>query len=221
MRMKGPSLFLIRRRRLKHVSPTRRAAVVHAALEPVTNPAGTNAQRIWRDAEPRREAAAVVDLHPLGAPVVFEDERAFGGRQLAEAPIQALPIPLALQRVRIRWWIRRTPRRVAIGCRPGRPMFRAAKVFKKDELRDDVTVVRRRGVRDPSFFVETPGDAIQRIVRQRVRVETAFAGEIPDQPPAHVEILLAAGIDALVEPLEHPLPRLRCQLPVSLELRRD
>src|SRR6266850_6536172 len=63
---------------------------VEAPFERVANPACPNAQRIQRQAEPRRQSSATCYPFLLVAGIVFEDERAIVRAQPLQAPVQAI-----------------------------------------------------------------------------------------------------------------------------------
>src|SRR5262249_18527525 len=68
---------LLRRGSQKCVAPS---AVSHTVLEPLPDPAGADAEGFHRESQPGGQAMAVMDLSPLLAPVVFEDEIPVGRR---------------------------------------------------------------------------------------------------------------------------------------------
>src|SRR5262249_45046704 len=59
---------------------------------------------------------------------------------------------------------------------------------------------------------------VQGLVGELFRCAYAFAAEIGRQPPAHLEILLAAGVDTFVEPRKQAAERVGTRLPALLQL---
>jgi len=72
----------------------------------------------------------------------------------------------------------------------------------------------------PGFF-ESAGDAVQRVVGEIIGVRATFVLKISDQPTARLEVTLATGVDALVQPDEQMLERAASGNPITLQFGRD
>ena len=94
-------------------------------------------------------------------------------------------------------------------------------VFEQHELRDDVAVVRRGGVRDCTFFFEPPGHSVQRVIGERVGVEALLALEVADQPAPDIDVTPAARVESAVEPGKQPVERTARWNPVAFQIGRD
>jgi hypothetical protein len=166
-----------------------------------------------------REAAPLLDLDALLAAIVVENQLPILRRQRAQAAIETLEEPLTSRGlVRRAGTIGRAVERV---CARHLVLLGPAQIFQEDELRDDVAVAGGRRIDDLPRFLEAAGDAVQRLVREIVRILAAFVLKVPDQPAARVEIALTAGIDALVQPGEQALERAASRNPIPFQFGRD
>ena len=185
---------------------------VYARFEPITNPARPDGERVRGQSEPQRQLPAILDLGALLAPIVFKDQVPFILSQRLQASFETVErfFSSLFDSIKV----------IAVGAiqidHAVLLYFGPAEILEEHELRDDVTVVSGRRVNDGALFVETAGNAIQRFVGEFVSGQTPFAGEIPDQPAAHVEIVLTVGFPALVEPSEELMECLRTWRPAPL-----
>jgi hypothetical protein len=139
-------------------------------------------------------------------------------RQRAHAAIETVEKPLTPCRLTGGGEVRRPIE--GLGARDG-VLIGSTQVLEQDELPDDVAVAGRRRIDDLPFFLESAGDAVQRLVREIVGVRATFVLKISDQATARLEVTLATGVDALVQPDEQMLERTASRNPVTFQFGRD
>jgi hypothetical protein len=95
-----------------------------------------------------------------------------------------------------------------------------AQMLEKDESRDDVAVASRSFGEGDALLLETACHARERFVRQVFGGAAVLAREVVPQPPANLDVRIAVGVRAAVEPVEEPLERLLGQRPLFTALER-
>jgi hypothetical protein len=189
--------------------PTARA---DAGFERRPDSPRANAERVHADAEPGRQIATAFDALPPRITVVLDDQVALFLLQLAKASIEALEA-LFLSECGV----------VCVGGRPPGDSIHvtdvvqrnvsslSTEILEQNELGNDVAVALRRSCRDGAGLFQRAADSIECLVGERIGRRAISSIEVRDEPPAHFQVRLARGIDAVVQPYEEAGERDLCE----------
>jgi len=109
---------------------------------------------------------------------------------------------------------------VAWICRRDRPIKRRALVgaqrFQKHIRSDGVAILERRDTVDFAAFFQLSNDAIQSFIRKFAGGDAIFAVEVEFQASTHLEVSLAVGVRAPIQPIQKVLERFFARFPVPV-----
>jgi hypothetical protein len=77
-----------------------------------------------------------------------------------------------------------------------------AEIFEENELGGHIAIVSWGEFRNGTFLLKLVRDAVQRLVGQFVRGAAVFSVKVMGQPPVHLEIPFAPGVNTSVQPLK-------------------
>src|ERR1700704_61969 len=185
------------------------AGLLNALLNFGADAASADAQRVCRQAQTLSQVPAFLNFILPVALIIRKDQVAIRGRQLFQAAIEVCQQALFLIARKIK---HRSGGESSAGliCSPQiiqryLSTLCVPEMLQKNKFRSNVTIMGWREIDDLTLLVKLLRHARQCFVSKSVGGETVFAIKVGNEPAVHFQVLFAAGIHTLIQPMEKVL----------------